>query len=82
MSNPFYRSKPWRRKREYILKRDKYLCQECKKYGRNTEANVVHHLIEIEDDSSLKLTNSNLQSVCKACHNKLHPEKGGHWIRY
>jgi 5-methylcytosine-specific restriction enzyme A len=82
LSNPFYRSTKWKKKRERILKRDKYLCQECLKYGRNTEANVVHHIIEIEDEPGLKLESTNLVSVCRSCHNKIHPEKGGYRVRY
>jgi 5-methylcytosine-specific restriction enzyme A len=81
MNGNFYRSKTWRQKREYILKRDKYLCQDCLKYGKNVEARVVHHIIEVEDEPELKLTNSNLVSVCMACHNKAHPEKGGRRVR-
>jgi 5-methylcytosine-specific restriction enzyme A len=81
MTNPFYTSKVWRRKRAYILHRDNYLCQECKKYGRNREAKIVHHIIEIDEQPELKLKNSNLVSVCASCHNKIHPEKGGHRIR-
>jgi 5-methylcytosine-specific restriction enzyme A len=80
--NPFYKSTRWRLKREYILKRDGYLCRECKKYGRNREARIVHHIIELEDDPSLAYENSNLVSLCYSCHNKQHPEKGGHRIRY
>ncbi len=82
MSNPFYKSKAWRSKREYILKRDGYQCQECRKYGKNTEAKIVHHVIELEDDWTQRLKNNNLVSVCDACHNKIHPEKGGHKIKY
>lgn len=78
MTNSFYSSKRWRKKREYILKRDGYLCQECKKYGRHTEAKIVHHIIEVEDQPELKMKNNNLVSICASCHNKVHPEKGGH----
>jgi 5-methylcytosine-specific restriction enzyme A len=81
MSNKaFYNSKAWKDKRAYILKRDGYLCQECKKYGKNIEAKLVHHIIEIDEEYSLRLKNSNLVSVCHSCHNKEHPEKGGHHI--
>ncbi|WP_442893615.1 HNH endonuclease [Bacillus sp. 2205SS5-2] len=77
MSNDFYRSIVWRKKREYILKRDGFLCQECKKYGVNRDANIVHHIKELEHHPELRLSNNNLVSVCAKCHNKLHPEKGG-----
>lgn len=81
MTNKFYNSKVWKTKRKYILHRDQYLCQQCKKYGINKEAKIVHHIIEMEDQPELKLTNKNLVSVCAACHNRLHPEKGGHFLR-
>lgn len=81
MTNPFYYSKKWRRKRIYILQRDGYLCLECKKYGRNNEAKIVHHIQEVDEHPELKFTNNNLVSLCAACHNKQHPEKGGHKIK-
>jgi 5-methylcytosine-specific restriction enzyme A len=80
--NPFYKRKAWRSKREYILKRDGYKCLECAKYGRNVEAAIVHHIKEVEEEPALAYKNSNLVSVCRSCHNKLHPEKGGHKIKY
>ena len=79
----FYKSRAWQRKREAILRRDKYICQNCKRYGRKTEATTVHHIKHLEDAPELALDNDNLVSLCAACHNKLHPEKGGHyWRRY
>ena len=80
MNKAFYNSAAWRRKRAYILRRDRYLCQECLKYGKNIDAKIVHHIQEIEDEPQLKLSNNNLVSVCASCHNKIHPEKGGHKI--
>jgi 5-methylcytosine-specific restriction enzyme A len=77
----FYSSKKWRSKRQHILHRDGFLCQECKKYGKNTEARIVHHILEVDEHPHLKMKNNNLVSVCYSCHNKLHPEKGGHMIR-
>ena len=82
MSKSFYNSKMWKDIRIYILSRDGHLCQECRKYGRNTEAKIVHHIKEVEEDPELKLKNNNLISVCASCHNKIHPEKGGHKILY
>ena len=81
MNKRFYNSAVWRRKRDYILKRDGYMCQECRKYGRNVDAKIVHHIQEIEEAPQLRLINSNLVSVCASCHNKIHPEKGGHYIK-
>lgn len=73
----FYKTKAWERKRARILRRDGYLCQNCKRYGRMRPATTVHHILHYEDRPDLALTDSNLISLCDACHNKSHPEKGG-----
>lgn len=72
-----YKGKRWRRKRAAILRRDKYLCQECKKYGRRREAVTVHHIKHVDEYPELAYSDDNLVSLCNACHNKMHPEKGG-----
>lgn len=78
MSNQsFYKTTKWKRKRKQILKRDGYLCVECKRYGRMREATTVHHIKELEDYPELGVEESNLESLCRECHNKKHPEKGG-----
>lgn len=73
----FYLSSQWRRKRELILRRDGYRCQECRRYGRITQATTVHHIQHLEDRPDLALVSSNLVSLCMKCHNLAHPEKGG-----
>lgn len=77
-----YKTKRWQRKRQYILKRDCYQCQECKKYGRNTEATTVHHKKHAEEYPELAFKDDNLVSLCNQCHNKMHPEKGGYKARW
>lgn len=47
----FYQSIKWKKKRQAILRRDNYLCKECKKYGRITEAKEVHHIVHLEDST-------------------------------
>jgi len=71
----FYRSSAWKHKRVAILKRDKYQCRECRRYGRITEATTVHHIKHLDDCPELALTDSNLVSLCAVCHDKAHPEK-------
>lgn len=71
-----YKTKAWKKKREKILKRDNYLCVECKRYGRMREATTVHHIKPYDDYPELAFDNRNLMSLCDACHNKAHPEKG------
>lgn len=72
----FYRLADWKRKREAILRRDGYMCQKCKRYGKQVPATVVHHIKHLEDYPELAYDDSNLISLCAACHDKEHPEKG------
>lgn len=72
----FYKSTKWLRKREAILRRDGYMCQKCKRYGKRVPATVVHHIKHLEDYPELAYDDSNLISLCAACHDKEHPEKG------
>lgn len=73
----FLKSKQWQRKRAAILRRDKYQCRECRRYGRTREATTVHHIKHRDEFPELALVDSNLISLCDSCHNKFHPEKGG-----
>ena len=83
----FYNSKEWKQKREDILKRDNYECQDCidrlKKaklkgitlIGRDRlirRAEQVHHIEELKVRPDLKLDNDNLTSLCNICHNLRH----------
>ncbi|MCY8609894.1 HNH endonuclease [Bacillus haynesii] len=73
----FYKSRAWQRCREAVLKRDNYLCQDCLLvYKKITQADTVHHIDELRDHPEKALDASNLVSLCNACHNKRHPEKG------
>lgn len=71
----FYTSDAWKSKRAAILRRDKYKCQRCIRYGKNREATVVHHIKHYDEYPELALENTNLISLCGNCHNKMHPEK-------
>ena len=71
-----HKSMRWKKKREQILRRDKYLCQDCKRYGRRVDATEVHHIKHVDEYPELAFESSNLVSLCAACHNKRHPEKG------
>lgn len=70
-----YKGKRWQRKQKAIMRRDGYMCQWCKRYGRNVQATVVHHIEHADTHPELGYTDSNLISLCAACHNKAHPEK-------
>lgn len=72
MNNDFYKSTKWKVKRERILKRDDYMCKECKRYGKTTGATTVHHIYPLEERPEIKLNNNNLISLCSKCHDKMH----------
>ncbi len=67
----FYRSTLWRSTREFILKRDNYLCQEC-----GEPAQEVHHKIWLTasniNNPEITLNPNNLISLCRNCHFKIH----------
>ena len=81
--DPFYKSALWRSARQQALERDLYQCVECEAARQRGErvrprpATVVHHIIPRSERPDLALELDNLQSLCDACHNKKHPEKGG-----
>nr|DAI26454.1 MAG TPA: HNH endonuclease [Caudoviricetes sp.] len=71
----FYNTKKWKDKRLKVLRRDKYICIECKRYGKITEATTVHHIYPYELYPELKLNLNNLISLCEKCHNEMHNRK-------
>ena len=71
----FYKSKEWKYKRQKILRRDNYECQDCKRKGRYSRATTVHHIKHLEQFPELALVDENLESLCSICHNIEHPEK-------
>ena len=71
----FRRSKQWRMTRDYILQRDGYLCQECRRMGRYTIATEVHHIVPLWQDGDKRLDDDNLISLCHRCHMRMEPER-------
>lgn len=71
----FYKSREWKKKRKEILKRDNNECQKCKSKGKYHKAETVHHIKHLKEHPELALIDSNLISLCYACHNEEHPEK-------
>jgi len=71
-TNPFYNTKKWKQKRKTILKRDEYQCRECRRYGKFTPADTVHHIYPLEDYPQYKLNSNNLISLCNTCHENMH----------
>ena len=67
-NNKFYTSKRWRDLREQKLNADP-LCVECMRNGITRLANVVDHIVPINQGGE-ELAWDNIQSMCQSCHNK------------
>lgn len=76
-----YDSARWKKKRARILRRDGYMCQRCRRYGRHVEAREVHHIKPVDEFPELAWNDDNLVSLCHACHNAQHPEKASSMLR-
>lgn len=55
------------------------LCERCLEEGRITPVDEVHHIIPVSQGGTNE--ESNLMSLCKSCHNKIHLEIGDRKIR-
>lgn len=82
VSEPFYHSAAWKALRQTALDRDGGYCCNCMARYRAgllrkpRRASVVHHIQPIDAHPELALDLGNLRSLCSACHNQKHPEKG------
>ena len=79
--NIWYNSAAWEATRQKVLRLDHYECQNCKAKGRYKRAQIVHHVKHLKDRPELALSlydpdtgERQLVSVCKRCHEQLHPE--------
>lgn len=79
--NIWYNSAAWEATRQKVLRLDRYECQICKEKGRYRKAVIVHHVKHLRDRPDLALSiydpdtgERQLISVCKRCHEQLHPE--------
>ena len=77
----FYWWPEWFRLRDAVLRLDRFECQLCKARGRYSRAVIVHHVKHLQDRPDLALSiwdpdtgERQLVSVCKACHEREHPE--------
>lgn len=67
----FYSSKLWEDTRDYIRKRDRYICQRCGALGEE-----VHHKVHLSpeniNDLNITINPDNLILLCHSCHMKEH----------
>ena len=78
----------WRRLREQVLRRDKFMCREAARYGKAVPAETVHHIYPAEEFPEYAYCAWNLISLSAAAHNEMHDrvtneisEKGRYWQR-
>ena len=67
-----YKTKKRKRVRKSVLMRDSYTCQESKRYGKNVEAKVVHHIFPAKEYPDLFYNPNNLISLSVKAHNEMH----------
>lgn len=73
----FYHTTRWEKKREKILRRDGYMCQESKRYGKRVQATTVHHIFPREEYPQYAWADWNLISLSAEMHNKMHDRLTG-----
>lgn len=73
MNDPYYKTKAHREWRDKVLRRDKYMCRECARYGKRTDATHAHHVIPRSERPDLARVVSNGIALCTSCHDKLEP---------
>jgi len=71
----FYHTAAWLGARLLKLTTNPY-CELCLQRGMYVPATHVHHIIEIDTDSSMALDIENMQSLCISCHSKVHAING------
>lgn len=72
-----YKSRRWLAKRKAVLRRDRYQCRECRRFGIASDASVVHHAYPADDYPEYAWEDWNLISLCSACHNAMHDRESG-----
>ena len=73
----FYKSTRWQRKREAVLRRDGYMCQVSKRYGKRIPADTVHHIFPRDEYPQYAWKDWNLLSVARKVHDELHDRATG-----
>jgi 5-methylcytosine-specific restriction protein A len=53
------------------------LCERCKRDGRLTPAEMVHHKVRLTDGGTNDW--NNLMALCTECHSRLHAEQGDYF---
>lgn len=67
-----YKEPKWLKIRASALRRDKYIDQYQKRYGKIRQADVVHHIFPVVDFPQYQFELWNLISVTKSTHQSFH----------
>ncbi len=66
----------WKRIRDRYIKAHS-LCEQCRKDGRLTPAEEVHHILPLSQGGGNET--GNLMALCKPCHARITVEMGDRW---
>lgn len=69
----------WRKIRKQFIEANPF-CEICRREGRVTPAQIVHHIISIQEGGAND--EENLMSLCSSCHAKLHATRGDRWGKH
>lgn len=72
MEERFYHNRKWLMIRQSVLRRDGYICQLSKRYGKMKQANTVHHIFPRDEFPQYQYELWNLISLSAEKHNELH----------
>lgn len=67
-----YNSQRWKRLSRAVMRRDSYMCQLSKRYGKRVPAEVVHHIYPVDEFPEYAYEPWNLISLSRKAHNTLH----------
>ena len=67
-----YNSAKWKCLAGMAMRRDGYMCQIAKRYGKRKPAEVVHHIYPADDYPEYSHSLWNLISLSRAAHNRMH----------
>ena len=70
-NDPYLYTAKHKRWRAVVLRRAKYLCEECARYGRRTAAQHAHHIKSRKEYPELAAVVSNGRALCAGCHAKI-----------
>ena len=73
----FYKSTRWKKLRAAVLRRDGYLCQEAKRYGKRLAASTVHHIFPRDEYPQYQREPWNLVSLSSKAHDEMHDRNTG-----